>query len=628
MQALLSRLSRTRLRGAPLFLLSATALPTYILLNSDSLPSPATPYQQPLRSLIRSYVVYSLCSIPVLVDNSPRLLETFTKIPGLREVTFGLVRITFFDQFVGGETASTTLPILQALRAANKGAIFAYSVEVDEQEAKGTTSKKGSLEGSSGFPPHKRIVEEIIRCIDVAADFEDTLRGARTATVPYQTITGTGTIPSTSDNGCGTWVAIKLTAMLPNAHALISLSKCITSAREQMTQGNSERFSGASYPQFERLLDISKGGDSIRAELIPFPGTPLPSDLEILKGSKHTTNDKMAMTTQDIDDIYDLYNDLVKICTRAQERGIKVLLDAEYSWYQPAIDALTFALMQKFNALPPSPSASQVRPLIYGTYQAYLRRTPLHLAYSMKHARENNYALGVKLVRGAYHHSEVSSHPTSGSSTSQSISPDPYPPVWSTKPETDEAYNDCVRIIISAVKDDIDKSSGTSTPREAAGRFGWATEALTSWTKSPPKVNPGHVGFGVLFGTHNWDSCNLILDELRKVGLGKVVTFVGENGKEVEKMELSNGVTQRVAIGQLYGMYDDLTDSIVHQTISSEPLAVKYLPYGGIKDVLPYLSRRAIENKSVLGEGGAARERQRAGRDIRKRIMGWFGVPE
>lgn len=35
---------------------------------------------------------------------------------------------------------------------------------------------------------------------------------------------------------------------------------------------------------------------------------------------------------------------------------------------------------------------------------------------------------------------------------------------------------------------------------------------------------------------------------------------------------------------------------------------------------MPYLSRRAIENKSILGDGKATYERQRAGKEIWKRI--------
>lgn len=46
------------------------------------------------------------------------------------------------------------------------------------------------------------------------------------------------------------------------------------------------------------------------------------------------------------------------------------------------------------------------------------------------------------------------------------------------------------------------------------------------------------------------------------------------------------------------------------------------MPYGALAEVMPYLSRRAIENKSVLGEGAAQKERQRAAQEIRKRIFG------
>ena len=92
------RLLRPRLRTGPLFLASATTLPAYLLLNSDWRRSPASPHELPLRALVRSYIVYTLCSIPPLVDHSPRLLDAVTSVPGLRHLAFGLVKVTFFDQ--------------------------------------------------------------------------------------------------------------------------------------------------------------------------------------------------------------------------------------------------------------------------------------------------------------------------------------------------------------------------------------------------------------------------------------------------------------------------------------------------------------------------------------------------
>ncbi len=40
--------------------------------------------------------------------------------------------------------------------------------------------------------------------------------------------------------------------------------------------------------------------------------------------------------------------------------------------------------------------------IIYGTYQAYLKSTPATVSAHLRAAQEENFALGVKLVRGAY----------------------------------------------------------------------------------------------------------------------------------------------------------------------------------------------------------------------------------
>ncbi|KAG9043930.1 hypothetical protein FS837_008970 [Tulasnella sp. UAMH 9824] len=93
---------------------------------------------------------------------------------------------------------------------------------------------------------------------------------------------------------------------------------------------------------------------------------------------------------------------------------------------------------------------------------------------------------------------------------------------------------------------------------------------------------------------------------------------------QVTKLRIDDQVAERVMFGQLYGMCDSLTNYLASTVEASSPVVLKYVPYGKLSDVIPYLGRRAIENKSVLGakEGGAADERRAAGQKIWRRIVG------
>ncbi|KAF8588483.1 FAD-linked oxidoreductase [Ramaria rubella] len=470
-----------------------------------------------LSSLLRSYLVYTFCSIPDIVDYSPTLLATLTTIPGIKNVTEAVVRSTFFAQFVGGDSAEDTIPLLIQMREENKGVLLAYSVEVDQDEAE----RRSEEQATNGSAVYKDNVEETLRCIDVAADFEDRR-----------------TLQAGLGLGKKTWVAVKLTALLPSAQSLIKLSDHLREARP-----------GTSPP-------------------VPFPGCPHPSDLAFIEsGAPHP----VTLSKADVDALKDLYHDLDRIAHRAAQRGVKIIVDAEYSWYQPAIDAFTLSLMRRFNKLQKRSDATEVQPLIYATFQAYLKRTPSHILQSFKDAKAGGYSLGVKLVRGAYHPFEIEASP----------SPEACP-VWSKKEDTDSCYNESVGVLLSALKDDIIYK----TPR-----------------------------LGILFGTHNSRSCAKIMEGLVHHGIAKETDGL---------VIVGDAAAERCAIGQLFGMSDALTNHLVDKIRSPSPFVIKYVPYGPLSAVMPYLSRRAIENKSVLsGEGGAVAERRRVGAEIRRRLLGF-----
>ena len=82
----------------------------------------------------------------------------------------------------------------------------------------------------------------------------------------------------------------------------------------------------------------------------------------------------------------------------------------------------------------------------------------------------------------------------------------------------------------------------------------------------------------IFSGTHNEESSYLLMDLIAKSGLDKD--------------------DKRVWFGQLYGMSDHISFNLSKEGYN----VAKYLPFGPVRDVMPYLIRRAEENTSVAGQ--------------------------
>lgn len=458
--------------------------------------------------------------------------------------------IVFFNgkQFVGGDTVDDCVPVVRTLRRAKQGVLFSWSVETHDNN--GTSAPNG----------HQRAIQDLLHSIDVAADFEDNLVTHTQGDVTVRQ----------------TWIAIKLSTLLSDPRALTAFSEQILNSREFL-------------PRNESRNDV------------PFPGIPRWEDLEVLLNDTSESNSavdgKNVLTQEYVRNLQELYSNLVRICTRAKERGVKVTIDAEESWYAPAVDVMTLALMRRFNALSPplstvssstpspnlmvSSNRTQValqQPLIYLTLQAYLRRAPSYLAFFLLDAKNHNYALGVKLVRGAYIEGELEAHsnrqssleavgrnskPGSTAATSahmsMSISPDDVPPVWSIKRETDEVYDDCARVLINEVREDVERSRAmvaSNAPEANGEKKPWFDLFQKQQGKGQQMtVQAPSPRIAVIFGTHNWKSSQLVLSELVKNRLGEKVVIEGKTTGEEEDfaVRLDEDVVQRVTTSQLYG---------------------------------------------------------------------------
>lgn len=82
----------------------------------------------------------------------------------------------------------------------------------------------------------------------------------------------------------------------------------------------------------------------------------------------------------------------------------------------------------------------------------------------------------------------------------------------------------------------------------------------------------------IFSGTHNEESCYKLIELMDKNGIAK-----NNNG---------------VWFGQLYGMSDHISFNLAANGYN----VAKYLPFGPVRDVMPYLIRRAEENTSVAGQ--------------------------
>jgi proline dehydrogenase len=71
----------------------------------------------------------------------------------------------------------------------------------------------------------------------------------------------------------------------------------------------------------------------------------------------------------------------------------------------------------------------------------------------------------------------------------------------------------------------------------------------------------------------------------------------------------------RIHFSQLYGMSDNITFNLAKAGCHVS----KYLPFGPIKDVIPYLMRRAQENSSVSGQTG--RELALINKELKRRAL-------
>jgi len=208
------------------------------------------------------------------------------------------------------------------------------------------------------------------------------------------------------------------------------------------------------------------------------------------------------------------------ICEVASEKGVGVLIDAEETWIQDPIDRLAIELMSIYN---------KEKVVVYNTYQLYRHDRLRFLQMSHGIAKDKQFLLGAKLVRGAYMEKERERAQKNGYAS----------PIHANKEAVDADFNKAVDYCLQHID-----------------------------------------SIALLVASHNELSNQLAIQTM-------------------QNKQLANN-HPHIHFSQLYGMSDHITFNMAAEGFSVS----KYLPFGPIKDVIPYLMRRAEENSSVNGQTG------------------------
>ncbi|MDF2158403.1 proline dehydrogenase family protein [Algoriphagus sp. CAU 1675] len=220
-----------------------------------------------------------------------------------------------------------------------------------------------------------------------------------------------------------------------------------------------------------------------------------------------------------------------RLCKTAHDLGLKILVDAEESWFQDVIDDLAYEAMEKYN---------RERCVVYNTYQMYRHDSLDRLKKAHEVAKQKGFLFGAKPVRGAYMEKERERAEEMGY-------PDPIQP---NKAATDRDYDLAIEYCVQN-------------------------------------------GVHLVCASHN---------EKSNLELTKLMNKYGIDPK-----------SDLVYFSQLYGMSDNISFNLAKAGFR----VVKYVPYGPVEKVMPYLTRRAAENTSIAGQ--SSREFDLVRREIRRR---------
>lgn len=174
----------------------------------------------------------------------------------------------------------------------------------------------------------------------------------------------------------------------------------------------------------------------------------------------HNLTQPESLTPEEERDLQLAHERLLKLCQECSEANLPLLIDAEHTTVQPAIDYFTHSSAIMYN--------KDNNPIVYGTVQAYLKDARERLFLATKAAEKMGIPLGVKLVRGAYMSSERELASSLGYKS----------PIHDTIQDTHSSFNDCASFMLGRLANGSDALVLATHNVESGKRFSFVSLGL------------------------------------------------------------------------------------------------------------------------------------------------------
>ncbi|KRX40595.1 Proline dehydrogenase 1, mitochondrial [Trichinella murrelli] len=457
--------------------------------------------------LLRSMAVLKLCSTKMVLDRGEDLFKILRWTFGDR-ISNSLMKATFYGHFVAGENLHDAVETVKRLKARNVRSLLDYCFEQ-------------TLDNDSDGSVEECTLKTLIGCIDALAGLNDPLQ---MVAIKLTSLGCPKMLLTLSDSWTRTLTMVERRTGLSWENLLES-----PIAADKFNLNNSNLRCGdhqLTAELYNKWLDNLRKTDDGLVDLYPYGILDRVDAWKCIK--RMMLADCGMLDDENLQWKYEaMVRRLNEIVDHAVRRNVRIVVDAEQSYFLPMTNILSLELMRKY---------CKNEPVVFITYQAYLKQANKLVANALQLARRWQCVIGTKLVRGAYMEHERQRALLLG-----------YPsPINDTYDLTNETYDNILDLLIK-------------------------------------EINSRQIGkVHLICATHNEQSVKHLLANLKSL--------------QLHSTRPTSKCADNISFGQLYGMCDQISFPLADAGF----LVYKYLPFGPVGEVLPYLLRRAQENSAVM----------------------------